>query len=77
MGYLPESYLLSHKFDLSGLPRASGGFSDVRVRAFEGKSVAVRTLKVLELEDKARIRKVGDQATSSHLGPLTHRTAFL
>ena len=30
IGYLPESYLLSDKFDLSGMPHTSGGFSDVR-----------------------------------------------
>jgi len=57
-GYLPESYRLSHKFDLSGLPRASGGFADVRMGVFKGKSVAVKTLRVSETDDKAKIRKV-------------------
>jgi len=57
-GHLPESHLLSHKFDLSGSPRASGGFAEVRVGVLKGKSVAIKTLKVLELEDKAIIRKV-------------------
>ena len=76
-GHLPESYLLSHKFDLSGLPRASGGFADVRVGVFKGKSVAVKSLRVSEMDDKARIRKVGNQAISPYLGSLTDRTALL
>jgi len=57
-GHLPESYLLSHKFDLSGLPHASGGFADVRMGVFKGRDVAVKTLRVTDVEDKARIRKV-------------------
>jgi len=63
-GHLPESYLLSHKFDLSGLPRASGGFADVRVGLLKGKSVAVKSLRVSEMDDKTRIRKVGNQTIS-------------
>ena len=77
IGYLPESYLLSHKFDLSGSPRASGGFADIRMGVFKGKDVAIKTLRVLELEDKARIRKVGNQTAPSHPGSLTRRTALL
>ena len=76
-GHLPKSYLLSDMFDLSGLPRTSGGFADVRLGMFKGKSVAVRSLRISEYDDKAKIRKVGNQVTSSHLGSLTHRTALL
>jgi serine/threonine protein kinase len=57
IGQLPESYLLSDKFDLSGIPRASGGFSDVRMGIFKGKDVAVKSLRVSEMDDKQRIRR--------------------
>jgi len=77
VGYLPGSYLLSHRFDLSGLPRASGEFADVRVGVFNGKDVAVKSLRVSEMDDAVRIRKVGKQATLSHFGSLTPRTVFL
>ena len=60
IGYLPESYLLSDKFDLSGMPHTSGGFSDVRKCVFKGKAVAVRSLRVSEVDNKARVRKVGN-----------------
>lgn len=59
VGCLPESYLLPNEFDLSGLPRVSGGFADVRMRVFEGKNVAVKSVRVSEMDNKARIRKVG------------------
>jgi len=35
-GHLPNSYLLSAKFDLSGMPRTSGGFADVQMGVFKG-----------------------------------------
>ena len=57
-GHLPESYLLSHKFDLSEMPRAFGGFADLRKGVYKGKDVAVKSLRVHEADDKARIRKV-------------------
>ena len=76
-GYLPESYLLSHKFDLSGLPRASGGFADVRVGVFKGKNVAVKSLRVSETDNKERIRKVENPVTSPYLASLTCHTALL
>ena len=59
IGHLPESYLLPDKFDLSGLPLTSGGFAEVRMGMFGGKTVAVKSLRVSELDDKATIRKVG------------------
>ena len=77
IGHLPESYLLSDKFDLSGLPCASGGFADVRMGVFKGKDVAVKSLRVSEVDDKVKIRRVGNQATFSHLGSLTHHIAIL
>ena len=78
IGHLPDSYLLSDEFDLSGKPRASGGFADVRMGVFKGKNVAVKTLRIVEpVDDKAKIRKVGKQVTHSHLGSLIHRTALL
>lgn len=77
IGHLPESYLLSNKFDFSGLPLTSSGFADVRSGVFKGKDVAVKTLRVSAWDDEAKIRKVGHHATSYHLGSLTHHTAFL
>ena len=77
IGHLPDSYLLSDKFDLSGLPRASGGFADVRMGVFKGRDVAVKSLRVSEVDDKMKIRKVGNQATFSNLGSLTRRIALL
>jgi len=75
IGHLPGSYLLSDKFDLSGMPRASGDFADVWMGIFKGKNVAIKSLRVSEVDDKAKIRKVRKRSTSSH--PLTHRTALL
>jgi hypothetical protein len=77
IGHLPESYLLPVEFDLSGLPRAFGGFADVRMEVYRGKNVAVKSLRVSESGDKSRTRKVGNQAVPSHLGSLTHCTALL
>ena len=77
IGHLPDSYLLSDKFDLSGMPRASGAFADVRKGVFKGKDVAVKSLRVSIADDKAKIRKVGQQVILSHSGSLIHRTALL
>ena len=77
IGHLPGSYLLSAKFDLSGMPCASGGFADVRMGVFKGKDVAVKSLRVSEVDDKAKIRKVGTHVTLFHPGLLIHRTALL
>ena len=77
MGHLPDSYLLSAKLDLSGMSCASGGFADVRMGVFRGKNVAVKTVRVLEGDDKLKIRKVGKQVTLSHPGSLICRTALL
>ena len=60
IGHIPESYLLSDKFDLSGMPRASSSIADVRMGVFKGRDVAVKSLRVSEVDDKARIRKVGN-----------------
>ena len=76
IGHLPQSYLLSDKFDVSGPPRASGGFADLRMGTFKGKNVAAKSLRVSESDDKARIRKVGNEA-ASHLDSLTLCTALL
>jgi hypothetical protein len=78
IGHLPKSYLLPDKFDLSGSPHVSGGVADIRMRVFKGKHVAVKTVKLSLLgRDIAKIRKVGNQATPSHRGPLIYPTAFL
>ena len=50
--------MLSAKFDLSVMPYAAGGIADVRMGSFKGKDVAVKSLRVAELDDKMRIRKV-------------------
>ncbi|KAF9781244.1 hypothetical protein BJ322DRAFT_1111962 [Thelephora terrestris] len=57
IGRLPDSYLVSDKFDLSGIPYASGGFSDVWKGSFRGKSVAVKSLKISDFGDIIRIRQ--------------------
>ena len=77
IGYLPDSYLLSDKFDLSGMPRASGGFSDVRMGAFRGKDVAVKSLRISEMDDKLRIRRVRNPPATLCSGSLTYCVAFL
>ena len=77
IGCVPESYLLSDKFDLSVLPHASGGVADVRMGVFKGRDVAVKTLRVSAADDKTKMRKVGNQTTSSHPGSFTHPTALL
>ena len=77
IGHLPSSYLLSDKFDISGMPRASGGFSEIWMGVFKGEVIAVKSLRVSEVDDKLKIRKVGKQVTLSHPGSLIHRTAFL
>ena len=76
VGYLPESYLLPDEFHPSGSPCASGGFADVWMGAFKGKNVAIKTLRVSQM-NKAGIRKVGNKTTSSYLGSLMHSTALL
>ena len=77
IGHLPDSYLLSAKFDLSGMPHASGGSADVRMRVFKGRDVAVKSLRVSVVGSEAKIRKVRRQAILSHPGSLIHRTALL
>ena len=76
IGHLPESYLLSEKIDLSGRPCSSGDFADVCMGVFKGMDVAVESLRVSEVDDKWRIRRVGNQVTSSHPGSLTHHAAL-
>ena len=71
IGHLPGSYLLSTKFDLSGMPCASGGFADVRMGVFKGKDVSVKSLRVSEVDDKAKICKVGKHVALSSSG-ITH-----
>ena len=76
-GLLPESYQLSEKFYPSEMAHASGGFSDVRKGVFKGKDVAVKSLRISESDDRTKIRKVVNHATTSHPGSLTLRAAFL
>ncbi|KAF9781280.1 kinase-like domain-containing protein [Thelephora terrestris] len=57
-GHLPSSYLLPDKFDLSGEPYTSGGFSNVWKVSKSGEvTVAVKSLRISESDDKIRIRK--------------------
>lgn len=75
IGHLPESYLLSDKFNVSGLPHASSGFADTRMGVFKRKIVAVKSLRISEQDDKVKIRKVRNQVISSRLlRMLTHRS---
>ena len=59
------------------MPHASGGFTDVRQGEFKGEGVAVKSLRVAELNHKVSTRKVGHRFTVSHPGSLTHRTVVL
>jgi hypothetical protein len=72
IGHLPESYLLSDKFDLSEMSYYSCGSTDVWMGVFKGKDVAVKSLRIAMLDDKPRIRKVGNRAAAPHAGSLTH-----
>ena len=75
-GYLPDSYLLSEKFDLSEMPRAFGGFADIRAGMFKGKDVAIKTLRVSEVDDKTTIRKVWEPSYNFSTGlAYTRRSA--
>ena len=77
IGHLPNSYLLSDKFDLTGNPCASGHCADIRMGVHKGRDVAVKSLRVSEVDDKVKIRKVGDQATVPCPGSLIRRVALL
>ena len=77
IGHLPNSYLLSDKFYLTGNPCASGPCADIRMGVLKGRDVAVKSLRLSEVDDKVKIRKVGDQATTPRPGSLTHRAALL
>jgi len=62
-GYIPESYLLFNtELDLAGMPHACGGSADVRVGVFKGENVAVKSLRLSELDSEIKIRKVRNQA---------------
>ena len=63
VGHLPESYLLSDRFDVSGRVLACGGFTEVRMGVFKGNNVAVKSLRVSLTNDKAKIRRVRERAT--------------
>ena len=63
VGHLPESYLLSDRFDVSDEIIAFSDFADVRMGAFKGKNVAIKTLRVSLTDDKAKIRRVRKRAT--------------
>ena len=77
IGHLPESYLLSDKFEMSGLPHASTNFTDTRMGVFKRKNVVVKSLRISEQDDKAKIRKVRNQAISSRLVCARLHTAAL
>ena len=77
IGHLPNSYLLSDKFDLTGDPCASGHCADIRMGVLKGRDVAVKSLRVSEMDDKVKIRKVGDQATAPPPDSLIRRAALL
>lgn len=69
-GHLPDSYLLSDKSDISGTPRPSGNFADIRMGVFKGKGV-------VELGDRMKTCKIGIRATASHPCLLTRCAAAL
>ena len=77
IGHLPNSYLLSDKLDLTGDPCASGHCADIRMGVLKGRDVAVKSLRVSEVDDKVKIQKVGDQATAPRPGSLTPCSTFV
>jgi len=77
IGHLPDSYLLSNNLELSQFLCGSSDCSDLRMGVFKRRNVAVKTLRVPEMDDEARVRKVGNQAVSSYIGSLTDLTALL
>lgn len=55
LGHFLNSYLLSGGFYHSGILRASDRYDDLRMGMFKGRSVAVKLLRVSEVDDKVEI----------------------
>ena len=57
-GRLPDSVIIPEKIEVSNKILASGGFADVRCGRYMGHLVAVKTLRVAELDDFQKLREV-------------------
>jgi hypothetical protein len=77
IGHLPDSYLLSCRLEPAVIALAPGRFSHIQKGSFEGKDVAVKSLRILKFDGEIQVRKVGQQATAFCQSSLTHCVAFL
>ena len=57
-GRLPDSMMITEEIEVSEKILASGGFADVRTGKYMGHLVAVKSMKVAELDDLSKLRKV-------------------
>ena len=57
--------MITDPIDVEEKVLASGGFADVRCGTYLGRHVAVKTLRVTEYDDVAKIRKVSIGAVVS------------
>ena len=57
-GRLPDSMMITENIEIEGENLVSGGFADVRTGRYMGHLVAVKTMRVAELDDVLKIRKV-------------------
>ena len=65
-GKLPESMVIREEIEVGKQILASGGFADVRSGTCKGHLVAVKTLRVAEIDDLQKIRKVSTNGISSY-----------
>ena len=65
VGRLPESMVITDRIDVDGIILASGGFADVRCGRYLGHRVAVKTLRVTEMDNVVKFRKVSIGAIAS------------
>lgn len=61
---LPNSMIITENIDISASnqPHTSGGFADIKQGKYQGRNVAVKTLRVAMADDFGKIRKVSRMA---------------
>ena len=57
-GRLPESMIITEEIAVSDNVLGTGGFADVRTGTYEGRLVAVKTMRIGEQDSFLKIRKV-------------------
>ncbi|KAF9781293.1 kinase-like domain-containing protein [Thelephora terrestris] len=57
IGHLPDSYLLSCRLEPAVIALAPGRFSHIQKGSFEGKDVAVKSLRILKFDGEIQVRK--------------------